>query len=123
MRLIAKAYKAKADNEAAFSYYMQACAEAPNEREGWVELSRYCYEQQDWPMSYGAAKRALLIETRPMSYICEPAAWGALPWDLLSVAAWNIGHKDEALHAAIKAMRLEPTNARLAANVELLSKK
>lgn len=121
MRLLAKAYKAKGNNDQALTWMMQACAEAPTEREPWIDLARHCYEQQMWPLAYGAVKQALAITDRPLTYICEAEAWGALPWDLLAITAWQLGHKDEAMQAGIKAMRFAPTDARLAANVKFMS--
>jgi hypothetical protein len=117
MRMLAKAYKAKGDQEQANAWMMRACAEAPGEREPWVDLSQLCYETANWSLSYAAAKQALAITERPMTYMCEPAAWGSQPLDLLSIAAWNLGMKTEGLEAAKMALNFEPDDARIRANV------
>lgn len=122
MRLLSKAFKAKQQVDEAFSWIMKACAEAPGEREPWVELLQLCYEQQDWGLAYGAAKKALAIVERPLSYICEASAWGSQPWDLLSIAAWHLGHKEEALAAAKQAISFSPNDQRILANITFMSK-
>lgn len=120
MRILSKSYKATGDGDKALSYVMQACAEAPGEREPWVDFAQLAYERQDWILTYAAAKKATSIGERPMTYICEPDAWGSHPWDLLSLGAWNLGHKQESLDAAAKATELNPTDPRLKANYDFL---
>lgn len=122
MRMIAKAYNQTRKPEDAISWMMRACNEAPGEREPWVDLAFMAYERQYWGMCYGAAKQALTIETKPSTYMCEPDAWGEKPHDLASIAAWNLGMIDEALMHAKLAAAINPTDARLQGNVELLTK-
>ena len=58
------------------------------------------------------------IKNRVESYICEPSAWGALPWDLISIAYWHNGDKAAALEAAHKALEYEPNNERIKNNLK-----
>lgn len=120
MRILSKAYKALGDWDKGYSWVMQACVEAPAEREPWVDLAQFSYERHDWILTYAAAKKATAISERPLTYICEPQAWGSHPWDLLSFSAWQLGHKQEALAAAVKAVELSKGDARLQANLETI---
>ena len=118
MRMLSKECTALGRHDDAFSWAMRACAEAQSEREPWVDLASLAYARGDHTLTYAAALKATAIADRPMTYICEPQAWGAHPWDLLSFSAWQLGHKQQALLAGEKALELEPDNARFAANVK-----
>lgn len=120
MRILSKAYRAKNDFDTAFSWSMKACVEAPGEREPWVDLAQLSYERHDWIFTYAAARKAIAIVERPLTYICEAQAWGSHPWDLLSYSAWQLGHKTEAMQAAMQAVSLNPTDLRLQANMAFL---
>lgn len=98
-------------------WLLRACAEAPSRREPWVELAQYYYEQGLWAQCYAAAERALSIVVKPLDYICEPDSWGAKPNDLLAIALWNLGMKDQALAHANTALQIEPFDGRLRSNV------
>lgn len=56
-------------------WLLKACAEAPQEREGWMALAEH-YEQEGLPqVAHGAAVRALSITERSLHYISSPRAW------------------------------------------------
>lgn len=101
-------------------WLLRACAEAPERREGWTELAKLYYDLGNWPLSYGAAKRAVAIVEKPLDYICEADAWGYLPHDLLAIAAWNIGLRHESLRHAKIALEISPYDQRLRQNVALV---
>jgi len=119
MRYIARCCIAKGDHTNGMSWALKSIAEAPGEREPFVDLAKASYNIRDFITCYWAAKKALEIKERPASYICEPEAWGSAPWDYLSISAWNLGHKHEGLDAAREASRLSPKDERLANNVKL----
>ena len=50
----------------------------------------------------------------------EAEAWGALPWDYLCVAWWQLGQRQLSLAAARQAVALEPENERLKNNLACL---
>ena len=101
-------------------WLLRACAEAPNRREPWVEISRFYYENKAWTSCLSAAERALSIKDKPLEYLCEAASWGSQPHDLASIAAWNIGVKDRSVHHSINAYHAEPTSMRLRDNCSLV---
>ena len=120
MRYIARSYVALSNLEAAQRWALKACAEAPKEREPWVELGKIYYQQQSWPGVYYAMKQALIITEKPMSYICEPEAWGSLPADLCSIAAFNLGMIQEAITLCEAAISHDPVDPRLQNNLLLI---
>jgi Flp pilus assembly protein TadD len=122
MRYISKSLSSKGSTAEAARWALRAVAEGPGEREPLVELARVSYRARDFQTCYYASKKALEIKARPMTYICEPEAWGHEPWDYLAISAFNIGHKLEALEAAREAARLSPTDTRLSNNVLAIEK-
>ena len=95
----------------------RAVAEAPDLREGYVECAQYFYQRQNWPGVLLMCESALAIRERSPDYINEAFAWGALPWDLAALAAWNLGAFGRALEYGEKAMALAPQNDRLKQNL------
>jgi glycosyltransferase involved in cell wall biosynthesis len=87
-------------------WLLRACAEAPGRREPWVELAQHYYAEHNWPGCYHASSEALKIKEKPLEYLCEAEAWGALPYDLHSISAWHIGAVDTALDSAISAYQI-----------------
>jgi tetratricopeptide (TPR) repeat protein len=120
MRFIARSLVSLGRVDEAEGWALKACVESPGDREPWFELGKIMHIKQDWPGLYFAMKRLLAITERPKSYICEPEAWGAAPYDMASLAAWYIGLKDEGLEYGRKAVELDATDQRLKDNVRLM---
>ena len=120
MRLLGKSYAELGDNHQAIKWFRLAVAEAPNTREPWVELSMICYRHGMWAESYSAAKSALQITDKQAVYTMNPEVWGEQPWDLASIAAWNLGLKDEAVQLCKEALKFSPEDQRLIANLGLM---
>lgn len=117
MRTLGKCYEGKDDFREAEAWLLRAAAEAPNSREPWCALSTLYYRMARWLESYTCALRALLIKDRELVYTVDPAVWGAQPYDLAAIAAWNMGMKDLAAEHGAKAVELEPDNGRLKENL------
>ncbi|MGZ8266825.1 MAG: tetratricopeptide repeat-containing glycosyltransferase [Burkholderiales bacterium] len=120
MRYIALSYRALDNPAEAQAWALRACAEAPGEREPWVDLATILYAQQNFAGAYFAMKQALDIREKPVSYICEPKSWGGYPYDLAALAAFRLGMKEESLRLCEQAVALEPGDARLGNNLEFL---
>jgi len=99
-------------------WLLRACAEAPDRREGWVDLCLYYYEKETWEACFAAAKRALSIKDKPLEYLCEEHAWGFLPHDLAAISAHNLGFLDQAILYGRAALELSPEDQRLKNNLE-----
>lgn len=104
------------------SWLLRAAGEAPDRREGWVELSVYYYEQGMWPLCYAAATRALKIVDKPLEYICEAQAWGSVPHDMAAISAFRLGLYKEAFMHAVTALSFAPDDLRLQNNLEFCKK-
>ena len=113
-------YLAKIEKHETETWLLRAAAEAPEFREPWVELAFYYYEKMQWDNCLSSARRALTIKEKPLVYLNDAAAWGSLPHDLASISAWNIGQGKMAIDHARDALRIEPNNERLQANLAMM---
>lgn len=118
MRYIARAYDAKDEPERAELWLLRAAMEAPQQREAWLELGRMAYEKQDWRGCVRYLTRCLDIKNRDLSYTTTPRAWGPLPWDMISVAWYQLGERGYAAACAREALRYGP-NERIEQNLKL----
>lgn len=121
-RYMAAAYGEKGNIWEQERCLLYACAEAPHLREPWLDLARFAHTHTDWPQLLYACERALRILDRPRTYITEGACYGALPYDLLSVACYHLGLKKRALEAVDAAIALSPCDERLLKNREWIEK-
>ena len=121
MRLLGKSYSEKGNPHEALKWFRLAVAEAPGTREPWVELSVQCYRLNMWAESYAAAKSALQIADKALVYTMDPEVWGEKPWDYASIAAWNLGLKDEAVNLCQKALELAPHDERIGHNLHYMT--
>ena len=118
MRYIAKAEENLGSPNAAEAWHLKACAEAPHLREPWLAAAQFFYRRGDWSAVLYLSERALKIEERPRSYVCEGESWGSLPFDLAAIAAWHMGQNDKALSYGALALEAAPQNDRLKSNME-----
>ena len=116
LRYIAAAYAQKGDSYQQERYLLRAAGEAPHLREPWLDLARFAYSEMNWPGLLYFCERALKIHDRPRTYITEGASFGALPYDLLSVAAFHLGLKEKAQAAIDQALAHSPADERLRQN-------
>ena len=121
MRLLGQSYEAIGDNFNAYVWLVRACAEAPNTREGWLDLAQYAYRYGQWAECYSAIKKCLSITERQFVYTSNPKAWSELPYDIGAIAAWNLGLLDDARLYAKIAIEHNPNDARLSNNFKLMS--
>lgn len=104
MRYIARAYGAKGDPEMAELWLLRAAMEAPDQREAWFALGNLAYARQDWRGCVRYLTRCLDIKRRDLTYITAPQAWGAEPWDRISIAWWHLGESGYAAACAREAL-------------------
>lgn len=118
MRYIARACEAKGEPERAELWLLRAAMEAPQQREAWLELGRMAYEKQDWRGCVRYLTHCLDIKHRDLSYTSTPQAWGPLPWDMISVAWYQLGQRSYAAACAREALRYGPSD-RIEQNLNL----
>lgn len=123
MRYIARCHVYKGEPLEATKWFTRAVAEAPGDREPWVELGQHLYNLRDHVGAFAAMSKAIAIENKPMSYICEPSAWGSLPWDIAGVCAAMLGLDQQAYDYTKKAHEFEPDDPRIKNNLHLATEK
>ena len=74
-----------------------------------------------WEESYAAAKSALNITDKALVYTMDPSVWTEKPWDYASIAAWNLGFREEAIHLCRKALEFAPEDDRLKRNLHYMT--
>ena len=130
MRFIARCENALGRPDRALNWFRRAMDEAPDQREPAVELAQFAYDRtvddsenasKWWAVVIEGAERALQITERNLSYLTDADAWGAKPYDLLSLAYWYTGRKDDARRMIDKAIELAPEDPRLKANRILMA--
>jgi tetratricopeptide (TPR) repeat protein len=119
MRYIAKMMDNFAERE---SWLKKAIEEAPDRREGYVELAKLYYEHNRWFDCLDVAEKAIEITEKPLEYLCEEFAWGSDPWDYAAIASYRLGLSDKAVQYGTKAVELNPNDPRLTANLAFYSK-
>jgi glycosyltransferase involved in cell wall biosynthesis len=119
-RLLGKSHIQLGDWAQGLKMYRLAVAEAPGTREPWVELAHTAYSLRNWTECYSAAKSALAITNKALVYTMDPSVWTERPYDLASVAAWNLGLKDEAIQLVKQAIELAPYDTRLQNNLKAM---
>lgn len=120
MRYIARCCDALGDWRSAVHWLERAADEAPTQREAPYELATLFYRRSDWALCRYWAMRTQYITERDYNYMTEPECWGPEPYDLEALANWNLGHYDEAVSAARKALELAPDDKRLRRNLEII---
>lgn len=120
MRLLGKSYAELNNQTEAIKWFRLAVAEAPGTREPWVELSTICYRHSLWAEAYSAALSALNIKDKQLVYTMDPTVWTERPYDLASIAAWNLGLKENAVELCKEAIKFSPSDTRLINNLSLM---
>jgi glycosyltransferase involved in cell wall biosynthesis len=110
-------YLAKVDLENAVQWLLMAIKQAPGRREALVELATHYYGKEDWKPCYEYSVAAIAVADKPLDYLCEEFAWGATPWDLAALAAYNLGKLKESIDYGSRAASEDPTNKRLISNL------
>ena len=119
MRLIGLCKQAEGEIADAERWLFRAAAMCHKRREPLVDLASMAYDRCDWHLTAALAGAALAI-TEKGTYPTDGSAWGAKPWDLLSLGLWYTGRRDEALAAGKQATALSPDDKRLAENVKIM---
>jgi len=118
MRLIAQSFERLGQIQQAQYWHRQGCNEAPHLRDAWVHLAQFCLNQNQYAEAHMAIAYALNITERVLVYTADPKCWTGYPYDIGSIAAWNLGLKDLALSHLELAILHDANNPRLLANLE-----
>ncbi len=122
MRYIARSYLHLKRIEEAKMWYQKAIEECPYTREAYVELAELYYTNSDWEKVEFYLEKALEIKERGKSYINENFCWDSTIDDLLSLAKFYLGKKEESLKHLHLALEKDPDNKRIQENLILVER-
>ena len=122
MRFIARCYGEKGDRQNQEIWLWRAISESVKQREAALDLAELFNKEKDWSELVRVCEIMLSRTEKVMTYITKAEAWGSRPYDLYSVGLWNTGKCKEAVAAAKQALALDPNNARIKKNIEVMEK-
>ena len=114
-------YLAKCEPENKLAWLLESVNTCPDRREPLCDLAKYYYENSMWQECKEICDKILLIQEKPMDYLCESDAWGWLPHDLKAIAEYNLGNYSQALESGLIAYSINQ-DERLASNIEYYKK-
>jgi tetratricopeptide (TPR) repeat protein len=123
MRAIAKSYQGLGDIQQAYKWFLRAITELPTMRDAYVELALMAYKTADWSTAFYMSEAALRIQNKSNCYINMGYAWNYTPHDLAAIACYRLGMYKRALIHGKAALEMEPEDARLQKNYELIQNK
>ncbi len=121
MRFIARCYIALNREKEAEMWFKLALKEEPTLRESYVELAQLYVNTKKYDLAYELLKEAFLIKEKAPIYINEAFAWNDYIYELMGVAAYNLGLLPEALLNMNKALELNPNNEEIKNNIEIIN--
>ena len=123
MRFIARCYKMLKRYDEANMWLEKAISEAPYLRDPYIEMSLLHHELNNNNKVYEYISYALTIKSHQKTYNNEVFSWNETPYDLLSIACFNLEKYDEALENINKALEISPYDERLLNNKEIILNK
>ncbi len=123
MRFISRCYRELGYIEEAKMWLEKARIEAPYLRDPYLESAILSYQLKEWNQVIQYILEALKIKSHQKTYINEPFSWNETPYDLLSIAYFNIGEYDLSLFYCQKALKINPLDTRLQQNLKDIQKK
>ncbi len=122
MRFMARCYRQLGWIEEAKLWTQKAIEEAPYLRDPYLEQAILAYQIQDWNTVVNAILQALKIKSHQKTYINEIFSWNETPYDLLSIAYYQLGNYDLAELYCKKAIAINPQEERLKNNLKEIQK-
>jgi tetratricopeptide (TPR) repeat protein len=116
-RAAGKAYQHFNNQEMARDWYVKGVKEAPDQLEAWFALAQFNYEIQNWQGCWDCAIKVESLE-RQTHYQIDKTVWEWRCYDLLSIAGWRLGKKEEAINYCLKAIAGNPKEIRLHNNLK-----
>jgi len=112
----------KCEPNEAEEWFIKSTEEYPS-RESILALANHYYLQQDWDATLLVARKALEYTEKPMAFLSENWAWGAMADDLVAVASWQLKDFKTAYEHGKKAVEISPNDERLQSNLQFYESK
>lgn len=113
---------AKCEPENEEAHFLCAIAEKES-RESFLALAEYYRQQERWEESLALGLKSLEFTEKDTSFMSEEWAWTHTPYDLVAVAAWNLGAYEVAVEYGQKAVEITPNDERLQKNLKFYQEK
>ena len=123
MRFIGRCYLNLGRVDEARIWYMKAIDEAPNLRDGLVELAMLEYNQKNYLEVINYLTRALIIKNHEKIYINEVFSWDYTIYNLLGCSYYYLGLFDISLFYIDKALINNESNKMLIENKKIILEK
>ena len=123
MRFIARCYKMLGNYRLSNRWYKLAIAEAPYLRDAYIEKAMLDHQQAKYLDVVKEVLEALTINNKSNSYINEVFSFNETPYDLLSIAFYNLKMYDLSLIFINKALAINPKDERLLNNKKIIEEK
>ncbi len=102
------------------SWFARAICECPDIREPYVEYAQFLLARERWEGALFFAQRSLAVTELRENFLVDMGCWGHRPWDVMSVAAFYLGRRDDALVFSRRALGYQPEDKRLLKNYFLI---
>lgn len=119
MRYIAKSFNGLGEPLQAHGWFVRATLEDPGSREALIDLANFSLTQQAYYATIDYCLRAIALP-QSSDYMAERYAQNEGAYDLMAVASWHIGQCDKAKLYAEMAIKLNPHDARLGKNLQMI---
>lgn len=123
MRFISRCYIALNRLDEANMWLDKAILEAPHLRDPLIEKAFLKYTENDFAEVKKYVLEALKIPINEKTYINEVFTFNETPYDLLSIACYELKEYKESLDAINHALKINPDDERLINNKKIIEKK
>ena len=110
------------ENEEALHYFLKGTELAPHFRENYLYAAKIYLNKGEYDKVVSIVNDALLKSRRYYSWLELDSSWKEEPWDILTLAYWNLGCLHVSLQCAKIAASEDPNNLRLQENVDVIAK-
>lgn len=110
-------YLSKCEPDKSLYWLYRAVAEDSSRRENWFALMRHYYDIANYSALVYATNMALLIEDKPLDYLCDADSWGWQFYDLAAIGFYYTGDYERAKFYGSKALISSPNDERLKNNM------
>lgn len=93
---------------------------AADQMEAWFSLAQFYYERRNWAECLKAASYVEVL-SKPDHYLVDQSVWSWRAFDLISIALWNLGMRDESKKYAELAYNANPNDERLESNLKVIN--